>query len=78
VITPGCIGCEVIGQGIGGCPVHDREGGHAYPGEPQPLLDTLRLARAIHASNDHPNVPGCLDMDRDTAELLARAYEAGS
>jgi hypothetical protein len=39
-------------------------------------LDVEWLARAIHASTEHPNRPGCLDMDRDTAEIIAAEYAA--
>ena len=40
---------------------------------PEPL-DVERLALAIHRSNDHGNRPGCLDMDRDSARMLAAEY----
>jgi hypothetical protein len=37
-------------------------------------LDVERLAQAIHESNEHSNRPGCLDMDRESARLLADEY----
>ncbi len=37
------------------------------------LLDVERLARAIHASHDHPNLPGCLEMDRQSAGAICVA-----
>jgi len=37
-------------------------------------LDVEWLAKAIHESHDHPDRPGCLGMDRESAALLAAEY----
>ncbi len=37
--------------------------------------EVAALAAAIHVSHDHPNLPGCLDMDRESASALLAALD---